>query len=345
MTAFYSRPTLKSGSAMPQTRKPWSRRLTLLTLPVLMGSVLAPAAATAQEWPTKAVTMVVPFPPGGSNDVAARVVAESARKRLGQTIVVDNKPGANGALGVDAVLRAPKDHHTFLVASDSVSLLPLFRALSWDLTKSFTPIAVLSYQPVVVVTSPATGLKSIKDLQALARSKPNQVPYATSGQGSLQHLIGELFSQNLGIDLLHIPYKGGGQAVTDVVAGQVTVAVLGAAAVLPHIKSGKLVALAVSTKSRSPMLPDTPTLAESGAGDIDVPQWSALFALEGTPAAVLSRLRRSVDESLAEPAVRQHFQNAAMDIVATPPDAFQQRMLQDRERWARLIKERKISLD
>ncbi len=319
-----------------------SCRLTLLTL---FGLVIAPMTALAQDWPSKAVTLVVPFPPGGSNDVAARTVAESARKRLGQTVVVDNKPGANGALGVDAVLRAPKDHYTFLVASDSVSLLPLFRTLSWDLTKTFTPVAVLSYQPIVVVTAPSTGLKTLRDLQALARSKPNQVPYATSGQGSLQHLVGELFSQNLGIDLLHIPYKGGGQAVTDVIAGQVTVAVLGAAAVLPHIKSGKLIPLAVSTRSRSAMLPDTPSLAESGAGDIDVPQWSALFALEGTPPAVLARLRRSVEESLAEPAVKLQFQNAAMDIVATPPEAFQQRMVQDRERWAKLIKDRKISLD
>jgi tripartite-type tricarboxylate transporter receptor subunit TctC len=306
---------------------------------------LAPSVGLAQDWPSKPVTLVVPFPPGGSNDVVARVVSEGVRKRIGQTIVVDNKPGANGALGVDAVLRAPKDHHTFLVASDSVSLLPLFRNMTWDLTKSFTPVAVLSHQPIVVVTAASSGLKSIKDLQAAARAKPNQVPYASSGQGSIQHLVGELFSQNLGIDLLHIPYKGGGQAVTDVIAGQVTVAVLGAAAVLPHIKSGKLVPLAVSTRQRSPMLPDAPTLAESGAGDVDVPQWSALFATEDTPSPVVARLRRSVEESLAEPAVKQHLQDLAMESVATTPEAFQQRMLRDRERWARLIKERKISLD
>ncbi len=311
----------------------------------LFAAALAPGVAQAQEWPSKAVTLVVPFPAGGSNDVAARVVAESLRKRLGQTVVVDNKPGANGALGVDAVLRAPKDHHTFLVASDSVSLLPLFRPAPWDLAKTFTPLAVLSYQPIVIVTGATSGLKSIKDLQTRARGKPDSVSYASSGQGSNQHLLGELFAQNLGINLLHIPYKGGGQAVTDVMAGQVSVAVLGAAAVLPHIKSGKLVALAVSTRQRSPMLPDTPTLAESGAGDIDVPQWSALFAAEGTPAAVVARLRRSVEESLAEPEVKQQLLNAAMETTPTTPESFLQRMLQDRERWARLIKDRKISLD
>jgi tripartite-type tricarboxylate transporter receptor subunit TctC len=327
---------------MSTPRTLWSRRFLLLPL---LGLVLTPVAGLAQDWPGKAITLVVPFPAGGSNDVVARVVADSLRKRLGQAVVVDNKPGASGAMGTDAVLRAPKDQHTFLVASDSVSLLPLFKPTSWDLTRSFTPIAVLSYQPIVVVTAAASGLKSIKDLQAAARGKPDQLPYASSGQGSIQHLVGELLSQNLGINLLHIPYKGGGQAVTDVIAGQVTLAVLGAAAVLPHIKSGKLVALAVSTRQRSPMLPDVPTLAESGAGDIDVPQWSAMFAVEGTPAAVLTRLRRSVDETLAEPEVKQQLLNLAMETSATTPEAFQQRMLKDRERWARLVKERKISLD
>jgi len=319
-----------------------SRRFTLMGLSALL---LGPSIGLAQDWPAKPITLVVPFPAGGSNDVVARVVGESVRKRVGQTVVVDNKPGANGSLGVDAVLRAPKDHHSFLVASDSVSLLPLFRNLTWDLTKSFTPVAVLSQQPIVVVTSPSSGLKSIKDLQAAARARPNQVSYATSGQGSIQHLVGELFSQNLGMDLLHIPYKGGGQAVTDVMAGQVTAAVLGAAAVLPHIKSGKLIPLAVSTRQRSPILPDTPTLSEGGAGDIDVPQWSALFAVEGTPPAVIARLRRSVEESLAEPAVKQQLLDLAMESVATTPEAFQQRMLRDRERWARLIRERKISVE
>jgi tripartite-type tricarboxylate transporter receptor subunit TctC len=317
-----------------------------LVLQSLGGLALAPAASWAQtEWPSKALTLVVPFPPGGSNDVVARLLAESLRRRLNQTVVVENKPGANGALGVETVLRAAGDPYTFLVASDSVSLLPLFRSQPWDLTKNFVPVAMLAQQPIVVVTAPSTGLKSIKDVVAAARAKPNQVPYASSGQGSIQHLVGELASQNLGIDLLHIPYKGGGQAVTDVIAGQVTLAVLGAAAVLPHIKTGKLIALAVSTHRRSAMLPDTPTLAESGAGEIDVPQWSALFALEGTPAAVLTRLRRSVEEALAEPALKQQLLGAALESTGITPDAFQQQMVQDRARWARLLKERKISLD
>lgn len=310
-----------------------------------LGFAISPLSAIAQEWPAKSLTFVVPFPAGGSNDIAARMVAEGVRKRLGQSVVIDNKAGANGALGVESVLRAPKDQHTFLIASDSVSLLPLFRTTTWDLTKTFTPVAALSFQPIVVVTSPSTGIKSIKDLQALAKTKPNQVPYASSGQGSIQHLVGELFSQQLGIDLLHVPYKGGGQAVNDVIAGQVTVAVLGAAAVLPHIKAGKLIALAVSTRSRSSILPDTPTLIESGASDVDVPQWSALFAIEGTPTTTLTKLRRSIAETLAEPDTKQRFAGSAMDVSTMSPEAFKERIIQDRERWAKLIKARKISME
>ncbi len=318
-----------------------ARRRSLLAL---LGMATFPLAVPAQDWPAKSLTFVVPFPPGGSNDIAARLVAEGVRKRLSQSVLIDNKAGANGALGVEAVLRAPKDQHTFLVASDSVSLLPLFRATAWDLTKTFKPVAALSFQPIVVVTAPGSGLKSIQDLRAMAKSKPGQISYASSGQGSIQHLVGELFAQQLGIDLLHVPYKGGGQAVNDVLAGQVQVGVLGAAAVLPHIRGGKLIPLAVSTRRRSAMLPDTPTLAESGATDVDVSQWSALFALEDTPAPVLMRLRQSVEETLAETELIQRFANAAMEMGSVSPDAFQQRMIQDRERWSRLIKDRKISL-
>jgi tripartite-type tricarboxylate transporter receptor subunit TctC len=329
----------------PQHNARFPHTLAVFALGVFVALATVSVGAQAQDWPTKAITFVVPFPAGGSNDVAARAAAEGARSRLGQTVVVDNKPGANGSLGVEAVLRAPKDQHTFLVASDSVSLLPLFRSTSWDLSKTFTPVTLLSIQPIVLVTGVSSGLKNIQDVQTAARAKPNQLPYATSGQGSVQHLVGELAALNLGIDLLHVPYKGGGQAVNDVISGQVSLGMLGAAAVLPHIKSGRLVALAVTTRQRSAMLPGVPTLAESGAGDIDVPQWSAVFAVAGTPAVTLSRLKRDIDDALADPKVKQQFLTLGMETVTTTPEAFTQRMSQDRERWAKLIKDRKISLD
>ena len=244
------------------------------------------------------------------------------------------------------MLASAKDHHSFLIASDSVSLVPLFRPnVKWDLVNTFVPVAPLVYQPIVLVASAASGLRSVKEVQALAKSKPGQVSYATSGQGSIQHLVGELAASNLGIDLLHIPYKGGGQAVTDVISGHVPLAVLGAAAVLPHIKSGKLVALAVSTKTRSPALPTVPTLAESGAGEIDVPQWAALFAPVGFDAAALAKFRAAIAASLAEPALGEKLNQASMEISKMSPADFRKQLVSDRERWAKLIVERKISLE
>ena len=305
-----------------------------------------PAPTLADEWPKQGLKFVVPFPVGGSNDIAARLVGESVRARLGQSVTVDNKPGANGALGVESVLSTAKDNHSFLIASDSVSLLPLFRAnLKWDLVNTFTPVAPLVYQPMVLVAAASSGLRSVKELQTLAKSKPGQVSYATSGQGSIQHLVGELAATNLGIDLLHVPYKGGGQAVTDVISGHVPLAVLGAAAVLPHIKSGKLIALAVSTKTRSAALPNVPTLAESGAGDIDVPQWAALFAPAGFDEAALTKFRATILASLAEPALREKLQQASMDVSKTTPADFRKQLIADRERWAKLIVDRKINLE
>jgi tripartite-type tricarboxylate transporter receptor subunit TctC len=300
----------------------------------------------ADDWPKQGLKFVVPFPVGGSNDIAARLVGESVRVRLGQAITVDNKPGANGALGVESVLSTAKDQHSFLIASDSVSLLPLFRSnLKWDLVNTFVPVAPLVVQPIVLVASASAGLQSVKEVQALAKSKPGQVSYATSGQGSIQHLVGELAAANLGIDLLHIPYKGGGQAVADVISGHVPLAVLGAAAVLPHIKSGKLIALAVSTKARSTVMPNVPTLAESGAGDIDVPQWAALFAPAGFDEAALVKFRAAVVAALAEPALKEKLQQASMEVSKVSPADFRKQLISDRERWAKLIMDRKINLE
>jgi tripartite-type tricarboxylate transporter receptor subunit TctC len=300
----------------------------------------------ADEWPKQGLRWVVPFPVGGSNDIAARLVGDSVRGRLGQAVTVDNKPGGNGSLGVDSVLANAKDGHTFLVASDSVSLLPLFRSsLKWDLVKTFVPVAVLTVQPIVLVAAPSANVRSVKELQALAKAKPGQVPYATSGQGSIQHLVGELAALNLGIDLLHIPYKGGGQAVVDVMSGQVPFAVLGAAAVLPHVKSGKLIALAVSTRTRSMMLPTVPTLAEAGAGDIDVPQWAALFAPAGLEEAALSKLRSAIASTMSEAGLREKLQQSSMEIAKTTPDEFRKQLVADRERWGKLIADRKINLE
>jgi tripartite-type tricarboxylate transporter receptor subunit TctC len=322
----------------------WSLQLVKVFLSALLLGVVG--NSIADEWPKQGLRWVVPFPVGGSNDIAARSVGESVRSRIGQTVTVDNKPGGNGSLGVDSVLAGAKDAHTFLVASDSVSLLPLFRSsLKWDLVKTFVPVAVLTVQPIVLVAAPSANVRSVKELQALAQSKPGQIPYATSGQGSIQHLVGELAALNLGIDLLHIPYKGGGQAVVDVMSGQVPFAVLGAAAVLPNIKSGKLIALAVSTRARSSMLPTVPTLIESGAGDIDIPQWAALFAPAGFDEAALIKLRSAIATTMSDPGLREKLQQSSMEVSKITSEEFRKQLITDRERWAKLIADRKINLE
>ena len=332
---------------MPPTRTAKARRQWLYDLlgAILLAASVAPAIAQAQEWPARPVTLVVPFPPGGSNDVAARVVAEHARKRLGQSVVVDNKPGANGALGVDTVLRAPRDHHSFLVASDSVSLLPLFRPLAWDLARTFTPVSVLAYQPIVVVTGVSTGLKSIKDLQERARGKPDQVSYASSGQGSIQHLLGELFAQNLGINLLHVPYKGGGQAIADTIGGSIPLVYTAVAGAQGHVKSGKLRAIAVSSARRNGALPDVPTFIESGFPDFVAESWVGILAPAKTPPAITARLNAELNTVLSDPALRERL--ATLGIEATPgtPEQFREQMRTDLANYGPIVRAAGIKLE
>ena len=321
------------------------RRRQALALLAALGSTAARAQTGA--WPAaRSITWVVPFPPGGSNDVAARLLTEPLRERLGQSVVVDNKPGANGSLGAQAVLRAPADGYTWLVASDSVALWPVIRPdPGWDLLTSFRLVTGLALQPVVMVTSPATGLRTLDDLRARARGTGKAQTFASSGQGSVQHLVGELAAQELGIDLMHVPYKGGGQAVTDVISGQVTAGVLGAAAVMPHLRSGKLVALAQTTRTRSAMLAQTPTLAELGARSIDVAQWSALFVPREVDEAIARRMATAVRASLAERTVQERLAANSMDVAQVDPQQFAQQLAQERVRWGQLIKDRRLEVN
>lgn len=311
-------------------------------------AALAATGAHAQtgDWPgAKSLTWIVPFPPGGSNDVAARLLGEPLRERLRQTVVVDNRPGANGSLGAQAAARAAADGYTWLVASDSVALWPVIRPdPGWDLLTSFTPVAVVAVQPIVFVTSPATGIKSMQELRARAAAAPDSVTFASSGQGSMQHLVGELASAELGIGLLHVPYKGGGQAVTDIISGQVTLGVLGAAAVMPHIRSGKLIPLAQTMKTRSPLLAQTPTLMESGAKTIDIAQWVAVFAPRGTPEPIVKAMAAAIRASLADKALQDKLATSSLEVSDADPQAFVRQLAQERVRWAALIKDRKLDL-
>jgi tripartite-type tricarboxylate transporter receptor subunit TctC len=319
---------------------------------VLMTALLATHAATqtaaqATSWPRqRPITFVVPTPAGGSNDATGRAVGEALGKQLGQTIIVDNRPGAAGSIAMDFVSKAAPDGYTFVVASDSVSLQPVLRKnVAWSVERDFIPVIMFGTQPIVVATYAASPYKSIKDLVAAAKAKPGTIGYATSGQGSIQHLAGELLGEMAGIELLHIPYKGGGQAISDLVGGQVPVAILGMAAVLPHVKSGRARILAVTTKARSKAVPDVPTLDESVAPGYDVRQWAGLMAPARMPPEILSQFTEEARKAIAAPVTRERFDKLGFEVSGMSGVEFQEYLRNDRVRWSRIIADRKLQLD
>ena len=311
--------------------------------------VSLPAArvnAQAPAWPNKTIKWVVPQPAGGSNDAMGRAVGEQLSKQLGQPIVVDNRPGASGAVGMEVVSASPADGYTFAVASDTVALQPVLRkGLKWNVERDFVPVTMFGAQPIVVATPANSPYKTMKDVIAAAKASPGKLGYATSGQGSLQHLAGELLAQTAGVDLLHIPYKGGGQAITDLVGGQVPVGVLGLAAVLPHAKAGRVRILAVTTKARSPAVPDVPTLDETVAPGYDVRQWAGLMAPAATPPDVLAKMQKEIEAALATPALRERIEKLGFEVTGTAGADFVAYLNRDRARWSKVIAERKLQLD
>ena len=324
------------------------KRMTLVLMTAVLTTLaVSQVAAQATNWPRqRPITFVVPTPAGGSNDATGRAVGEALGRQLGQTIIVDNRPGASGSIAMEFVSKAAPDGYTFVVASDSVSLQPVLRkTVTWSVERDFVPVIMFGTQPIVVATYAASPYKSIQDLVAAAKAKPGSIGYATSGQGSIQHLAGELLGEMAGIDLLHIPYKGGGQAISDLVGGQVPVAVLGMAAVLPHVKGGRVRILAVTTKTRSKAVPDVPTLDESVAPGYDVRQWAGLMAPAKTPPEILSRFTEEAGKALATPATRERFDGLGFDVSGISGAEFQAYLRSDRARWSKIIVDRKLQLD
>ena len=325
------------------TSTPVFTTLATLALVAAASSVSAQPAAWPQQRPIK---FVVPNPPGGSNDATGRTVAEAITKPLGQTVIIENKPGASGGVAMEAVAASPADGYTFVVASDSVALQPILRkGLKWNVQKDFVPVVMFGTQPIVVATHSGSPYKTIQDLVAAAKASPGKIGYATSGQGSIQHLAGELLNQVAGIDLLHIPYKGGGQAVSDLVGGQVPAAVLGLAAVLPHARAGKVRILAVTSRARATAVPDVPTLDETVAPGYDARQWAGLMAPAGTPPEALARMQREIVAVLATPATRERFDKLGFDVSGMAGKPFVDYLDLERARWSKLIADKKLQLD
>lgn len=306
-------------------------------------------ALTSQAfaWPTKPVTVVVPFPAGGSTDTLARAVAPKLQEKFGQPFVVDNKPGATGTIGATAVKRAAPDGHTLLVTSlGPLVIAPhLIKSVPYDPGKDFDLITVAVQAPNVLVVPAASPFKSVADVVAAHKAKPGTVTFGSSGNGSSDHLTAELFWQQTGTEGIHVPYKGGAPAISDLLGGQVQASFQNINAVVEHVKSGKLRALAITSEKRSPLLPDVPTLAEAGVKGVDVYSWQAVVAPKGLPADIRNQLHAAIVNALNDSQVRQRFTSIGFEVVGNTPEqfvAFQQREF---ARWKKVIETGKITAD
>ncbi len=305
------------------------------------------AASAQTAWPEKPVTIVVPFPAGGSTDMVARALAQEMQGKLNQTFVVENRPGATGTIGAGAVKRAAPDGYTLLVSSLGAFVVAphLFANVPYDATKDFDYLSVPVQAPNVLVASPDQKARTVSDVIAELKARPGKVSFASSGNGSSDHLSAELFWQQTGTDGLHIPYKGGAPAVNDLLGNQVQYSFQNVNAVLQHIRAGKLHAIAVTGDKRSPVLPDVPTLAEAGVKGAEVYSWQGLAAPKGLPPAVRDKIANAAIAAINEPSVKKRMLDQGLEVVASKPaefTAFQQREF---ARWRDLIKARKITAD
>jgi tripartite-type tricarboxylate transporter receptor subunit TctC len=314
-----------------------------LSRSLLLALAFAIAPAWAQTWPAKPVRFIVPFPPGGSTDVAARTVAEKLSRALGQQVVVDNRGGGGGAIGTVEAARAAADGYTLLFVADPVITLHLVvKNVQFDMQRDFAAITQVTTQPIAVAVHSSVPVKSVQELVAYAKANPGKLSFAHSGTGSGQHMSGELFKKMAGIDIVHIPYKGGGPAVQDLVAGQVPMGVLGSTPLIPHHKSGRIRIIAFTSKERFPPMPEIPTLHESGLAGFDTTQWLGILAPKGTPAEIVSRVHVETAKALALPEVKERLAQAALQAVGSTPKEFEALIRADLERWSAIARELKL---
>jgi tripartite-type tricarboxylate transporter receptor subunit TctC len=311
---------------------------------VFLLAVLAFAAsAQAQTWPSKAVRFIVPFPPGGSTDVAARTVADKLTRALGAQVLVENRAGGGGAIGTVEAARAAPDGHTLLFAADPVITLHLVvKNVQFDMQRDFIAVTQVTTQPIAVAVHSSLPVKDVQELIAYAKANPGKLSFAHSGTGSGQHMSGELLKKMAGIDMVHVPYKGGGPAVQDLVGGQVPVGVLGSTPLIPHHKAGRIRIIAFTSKERFPPMPEIPTLHESGLAGFDTTQWLGILAPKGTPADIVDRVYAETRKALELQDVKERLAQAALQPVGNSPKEFEALIRADLERWTAVAKELKL---
>ncbi|MGJ7491276.1 Bug family tripartite tricarboxylate transporter substrate binding protein [Variovorax sp. ZT4R33] len=301
----------------------------------------------AQGWPDKSVAMVVPFPPGGSTDQVARAIAPRLTDKFKQSFLVDNKAGATGTIGATFVKRAAPDGYTFLVTSlGPLVITPhLLKGMQYDALKDFDLITVAVQSPNVLVVPTNSPHKSVADVIAYEKANPKKMTFASAGNGSSDHLTAELFWQQTGTTGIHVPYKGGAPAQTDLMGGQVDASFQNINAVVQYIKGGKMRALAITSAKRSPVLPDVPTLAEAGVNNVEVTSWQAVVAPKGLPPAVREKAHAAIVEALNDPKVKESFTSIGFEVVANTPAQFADFQLKEYARWQKVIETGKISID
>lgn len=308
------------------------------TLTVLMLGLCS--AVFAQSWPTRPIRVIVGFAPGGTTDVSARMVSDIVSKELGQTVLIENRPGGAGSLAIEALVRGAPDWHTIVIGSDSSFYQPVLRpSLSYRAERDLRPVTILTNQPIVIAVHPAPGWNSIADLLKAAKARPGQISYALSTATGTQAVAAGVFFRMAKVKMLGIPYKGGGQAVVDLVSGQVPVGVLGSTPLVPQAKAGRIRLLAVTSKERAKSLPDVPALAEMGFPDMDISQWFGAVARAGTPNEVVARLSAAFNKALSDPRIVQRLFDAGLDVVGGSPEEMARRMSVETRVWAKAAEE------
>jgi tripartite-type tricarboxylate transporter receptor subunit TctC len=306
---------------------------------IAMCAMLASSAAQAQNYPSKPIRFIVPFPPGGGNDIVGRIVAQKLAEGFALTVVVDNRGGAGGTVGTEMAAKAPADGYTLLINNISLAVnATLFQKLPYDTLKDLAPVTLVGRQPNILVVHPSVPAKSMRELLALARAKPRQINYGSGGIGTASHLATELLKLMAKIDMVHVPYKGLGPALIDLMGGQIQVIISTMASALPQVRAGKLRPLAVTTAKRSDFFPQVPTMSEAGVRGYEFNTWYGLLVPAGTPQPIIDRLNKEMAKALDSAAVREQFASQGLEAEHTSPEEFGAYLKSEVEKWAKVVK-------